>query len=57
VVKNGSLPVTASDLPLSATFILDPPLASTGRCGDVRFPGLPGAACTIDGAASKVRCR
>jgi hypothetical protein len=57
VVKNGSLPVTAGDLPLSATIVFDPPLASTGRCGDARFPGLPGPSCTIDGAASKVRCR
>ena len=30
---------------------------SSGRCGDARFPGPPGPACTIDGTANKVRCR
>jgi hypothetical protein len=58
VAKNASLPVTGGDLPLTATIVFDPPQATSGRCGDARFPGPPPVpACAIDGAANKVRCR
>jgi hypothetical protein len=59
VAKNASLPVGGADLPLTATLVLDPPQATTGRCGDTRFPGPAGVApaCEIDAAASRVRCR
>jgi len=59
VAKNASLPVTGTDLPLAATIVLDPPQATTGRCGDARFPGPAGVApaCEIDAAVSRVRCR
>jgi hypothetical protein len=59
VAKNASLPVGGADLPLTATLVLDPPQATTGRCGDTRFPGPAGMApaCEIDAAASRVRCR
>ena len=59
VARNASLPVTGTDLPLSATLVLDPPQATTARCGDARFPGPIGVApsCTIDSLVSRVRCR
>jgi hypothetical protein len=59
LAKNATLPITAGDLPLTATLVLDPPQATTGRCGDARFPGPLGVAptCVMDGAATKVRCR
>jgi hypothetical protein len=59
VAKNANLPLTGADLPLTATLVLDPPQATTGRCGDARFPGPAGVApaCAIDAAARRVRCR
>jgi hypothetical protein len=59
VAKNASLPVTGSDLPLTATFVLDPPQSTVARCGDARFPGPLGVApaCEIDAAVTRVRCR
>ena len=36
--KGGSYAVAPADLPLTATFILDPPYAATNQCGEATFP-------------------
>jgi len=50
--KNGSIPVTGADLPLTATVILDP----VGQCGQAAFTGAD-QACAFNGKQSKVTCK
>src|SRR5262249_36038422 len=43
-------------LPLRATLVLDPPVASTGQCGDALFPGpAPLPHCTA--TSNRIVCR
>jgi hypothetical protein len=54
--SNGTYPITASDVPLTATLVLDVPAATGGQCVEVVFPGTPPASpsCTLaDGATLK----
>jgi hypothetical protein len=50
--KNGSIPVTGADLPLTATVIFDP----VGQCGQATFTGAD-QACAFNGKQSKVTCK
>jgi parallel beta-helix repeat protein len=52
--KNGSYPVAAAGLPLTAVFSVDPPTAETGQCAETAFTGATGA-CAHDG--NRVICR
>jgi len=54
--RNGSWPVSTagSALPLHATFILDPPYAATGECGETVFSTV---SCTAGGGGATFRCR
>lgn len=52
--RRGAYPLDASDLPLTALLVLDPPTAETGQCGQAAFAG-PATSCTID--ARSVRCK
>jgi parallel beta-helix repeat protein len=52
--RRGSYPVEPANLPLRALFILDPPTAETGQCGQASFAG-PAASCTGNGR--RVVCR
>jgi len=52
--RNGSWPVSTSAFPLHATFVLDPPNATTGECGETVFSP---PSCTASGGGATVRCR
>src|SRR5262249_1146023 len=39
--KNGSYPLAAIDLPVTATLVLDVPTAIGGQCVEERFPAMP----------------
>lgn len=58
VGKSGTYPVPTGTLPLTATIIVDAPLAMTGQCADAIFPGpRPAPTCTIDVSGNTVKCR
>jgi hypothetical protein len=54
--KNSTYAIAS--LPLRATLVIDSPLASTGQCGEVTFPGPPGVlpSCAFSGT-NFVRCK
>jgi hypothetical protein len=57
--RNGHYPIDPHGLPLVVTVVLDPPVASTGQCGDVAFPAEAPArpSCSASRDADRVRCR
>jgi YVTN family beta-propeller protein len=56
--KSMALAATAADLPVTATVVIDSPLASGGQCGERTFSGPPPTpACTFNGAGTTLRCR
>jgi parallel beta-helix repeat protein len=50
--KDGAFAVQSANLPLTGYFVLDPPTAETGQCGEVSFPA-PDSSCTADGRTVK----
>jgi hypothetical protein len=58
VGKNGSYPVGPLGSPVKVTLIADPPIAETGQCCEMFFPGPPPApACTFLGGGATLRCK
>jgi hypothetical protein len=57
--RNGDYRVDPADLPLVATLVVDAPVATTGQCGEARFPGpapeLP--SCTALQGGNTIDCR
>ena len=56
--KKGTYPITPSDVPVAATLVLDVPIATSGQCVEVVFPGTPPASpsCTLVGGAT-LKCK
>jgi len=54
--KNGSYPVNRSHLPLRATIVIDAPVAASGQCGQVLFPG-GASSCAFASQLDVVKCR
>ena len=55
--KDVSVPRMSVQLPLSATVILDAPIATTGLCGQATFPGpKPLPACSLNRSGATVTC-
>jgi hypothetical protein len=56
--KDGTYPVTATDVPVTATLVLDAPTATSGQCVEVRFPAAPptSPSCTLIGGAA-LKCK
>jgi Calcineurin-like phosphoesterase/Purple acid Phosphatase, N-terminal domain len=54
--KNGSYPLNPANLPITATFILDPPYAASNQCGEAVFPG-PKPVCTYVTRSGVLRCK
>lgn len=52
--KNGSYPVTAATLPVTATLVLDAPTATTGQCGTARWDQT---SCVFASSGATLRCR
>jgi len=58
VGKGGSYPIAFGNEPVKVTFIADPPLAETGQCCEMFFPGpAPAPSCSFIGNASTLRCK
>jgi YVTN family beta-propeller protein len=56
--KGLSLAVMPGALPLTATLVVDVPVATTGQCGDARFPGpSPAPQCAFNTRGSTLRCK
>jgi hypothetical protein len=57
--KNGNYPIDAADLPLTGTLVIDPPLATTGQCGEARFLLAPSdtPSCTAASNGNTISCR
>ena len=55
--KNGSYAVPTGGLPLTATLVVDAPLAQTGQCGEMHYPGAPNPTCTSTGGGKNVKCK
>jgi len=57
--KNGTYSVVAANLPLHATFILDPPTAATGECAESTWPAVAPAkpSCVVASAGNTVKCK
>jgi hypothetical protein len=54
--KSGSY-VLPSSLPVTGTFVLDPPYATTNLCGEAVFPGPTSPACAYVPPAGTVKCK
>jgi hypothetical protein len=56
--KRGSFAAVPADLPLKGTFVLDAPLATTGQCGEAKFPGPPDptGTCAFNSRQSALKC-
>ena len=54
--KSGSYDVLPAALPLTATFILDPPYSEANQCGEAFFSG-PSPTCTYLASAGAVKCK
>ena len=57
--RDSSYPVVLSNLPLTATMVLDPPTAETGLCIAASFPAVPPAmpSCVANADGSRVKCK
>jgi hypothetical protein len=57
--KSGSYAVNLSNLPLRGTLVLDMPVATTGLCSEVPFPGPsnPAATCAATSGNNTIRCK
>ena len=57
--KGGSYPLGPTGSPVKVTFIADPPIAETGQCCEMLFPGPVGTApsCAFVGGGSTLRCK
>jgi hypothetical protein len=52
--RDGSFGVTPAQLPLTGTFLLDVPIATTGQCGEMSFGD---ANCVMSGTGSTAKCK
>ncbi len=59
VGKNGNYAIAAVNLPARATIIIDSPLATTGQCGEAKWPGpaKPIPFCAFNKVGSTLRCK
>jgi hypothetical protein len=56
--RNGSYGVSPAELPVKGTLVIDSPIARTGQCGEMLFPGpAPAPRCAMNVTGSILRCR
>jgi hypothetical protein len=57
--KNGSYPINQANLPLVGTLVIDVPFATTGQCGEAKFPAAPPAkpSCLAVSGGKTVKCK
>lgn len=56
--RDGAYPIIPARLPLKGTFVVDPPVALTGQCGESLFPGqISTPTCTFGSSNGVVKCR
>ncbi len=55
---HGTIAVTPADLPLTATVVIDVPMATAGQCAEQKFTGpLPTPLCAFNKKGTAVRCK
>jgi hypothetical protein len=58
VGKSGSYRAAANGMPLKGTIVIDSPIARTGQCGEMLFPGpAPAPHCGLNASGNVLRCR
>jgi len=56
--RHGSYGVSPAELPMKGTMVIDSPVARTGQCGEMLFPGpAPAPHCAFNASRSFLRCR
>jgi hypothetical protein len=57
--KHGSYPVAATEVPVTATLVLDVPRAIGGQCVEERFPAVPPASpsCALRSGGATLKCK
>jgi len=57
--KNGNYPVNGANLPLVGTIVIDVPNATTGQCGEAKFPAVPPAkpSCLSTSGGKTIKCK
>jgi hypothetical protein len=56
--KDGTYPVSTTNLPLTGTIVIDPPYATTGQCGEATFPAVYPAKPSCSQVAGKtIKCK
>ena len=55
--KNGNYPINTANLPIVGTLVIDVPNATTGQCGEARFPGPTPPNCISLGGGKTVKCK
>ena len=57
--KNGNYPINGANLPLVGTIVIDVPNATTGQCGEAKFPAVPPAkpSCLSTSGGKTIKCK
>jgi cysteine-rich repeat protein len=55
--RNGAFQVSPAELPLTGTLVLDPPVATNGRCGEAVFSSTTAPRCIFSASRRTLRCR
>jgi hypothetical protein len=55
--KNGAFPVTAGQLPVRFTIVVEGPIGDDGQCGDATFISPAAPRCTLSGTGTTLKCR
>src|SRR5207247_5692334 len=58
VGRNRAYRVAPGDMPVKGTVVIDSPIARTGQCGEMLFPGpAPAPHCAFNAAGTVMKCR
>ena len=57
--KNGTYPIDGTHLPVVGTIVIDVPNATTGQCGEAKFPAVPPAkpSCLSTSGGRTIKCK
>ena len=55
--KNGAFPVTAAQVPLRFTLVVEGALGLHGQCGEATFGGPAVSSCTLSSSGTTLKCR
>src|SRR5207244_6689453 len=56
--RHATYGVASAEMPLKGTLVIDSPIAQTGQCGELLFPGpAPSPHCAFTASRGTLRCR